>query len=35
MVLRASDYLSTDGGLSPHATDLGAFGEVQSVRDEQ
>jgi hypothetical protein len=33
MVLRASDFVSTDGGLGPRATDLSALGDVQVLRD--
>jgi hypothetical protein len=34
MVLRASDFESTDGGLGPHSTDLAALGDVQGLRGE-
>jgi hypothetical protein len=34
VVLRASDFESTDGGLGPHATDLAALGDVQVLRGE-
>ena len=35
MVLRASDFESTDGGLGPRATDLSALGDVQVLRDSR
>jgi hypothetical protein len=35
MVLRASDFQSTDGGIGPHATDLSALGDVQVLRDRR
>jgi hypothetical protein len=34
LVLRASDYEGTDFGMSPTATDLAKFGEVEVLRDE-
>ncbi|MFN2538197.1 MAG: hypothetical protein ABR549_08600 [Mycobacteriales bacterium] len=33
IVLRASDFEGTDGGLGPRATDLAALGDVQVLRD--
>jgi hypothetical protein len=35
IVLRASDYESTDGGLGPAPTDLSAFGHVEVLRDDR
>jgi hypothetical protein len=35
IVLRASDFESTDGGLGPQATDLAALGEVKVLRDDR
>ena len=35
IVLRASDFESTDGGLGPSATDLTKLGDVQVLRDDR